>query len=158
VGVEADGDPLRAFPVQAVAGLRVAEQPGIGDRGRKALLLLVRHHRIAVASQQQGRRRDPPRSPVSSKATRPSSASRHIRAGSLRLSATSPSKNASGRGRWAAAAWKPRTKLRRRAFPVAAERGGDPQADPAVAGEVHQLVDQRAAELRLDAVDDAAGI
>jgi hypothetical protein len=48
--------------------------------------------------------------------------------------------------------------VRRRAFLVDRERFGDPQADPAVAGEPPQLGHLWAVRLGLGAVDDAAGV
>jgi len=46
----------------------------------------------------------------------------------------------------------------RRLFLVDGERFGDPQADPAGAGEIDQLVDLGAVWLGLGGVDDAAGV
>jgi hypothetical protein len=41
-GVQIGGDPLRAFPVRAVARRRIHHHPGPGDPGRQLVLLLPR--------------------------------------------------------------------------------------------------------------------
>jgi hypothetical protein len=45
-----------------------------------------------------------------------------------------------------------------RPFLVVAERGGDPQADPALAGQLDELVELGPVLLGLGAVDDATGV